>query len=268
MISKPQLGVCTWTFGDLQLAEIAQRLVDLQFDGVELLGDLSRYSATEAKQILDDHGLSIFSLSPDNVDLAHPNTAVRQAAIDYYLKLLDFSAECGTPLVVCRGFVGRVRAISSLPEERALLVTAVRSIAAQAKDRGVHLVFEVINRYETHLIHTCTEAAQFIEDVNANNLGILLDAYHMNIEEQDAGGAIRQAGEQLWLYHIADSNRQGIGRGHTKLGLHLWGLEDIGYAGPLIFECMAPGSDPFTPIKGKDSLTWLETYLRESRSWF
>jgi sugar phosphate isomerase/epimerase len=90
----------------------------------------------------------------------------------------------------------------------------------------------------------------------------------MNIEEQDAGAAIRSVGDRLWLYHMADSNRQGIGRGHTKLGLHLWGLEDIGYTGAIIFECVAPGANPFAPIKDEHSLMWVETYLQESRSWF
>ena len=78
MLSRPQLGVCTWTFGDLSLPEIAAFLAELDFDGVELAGDLSRYTAREAGQILQDHGLTVFSLTPQNVDLAHPDTAVRQ----------------------------------------------------------------------------------------------------------------------------------------------------------------------------------------------
>ena len=100
------------------------------------------------------------------------------------------------------------------------------------------------------------------------NVGVLLDAYHMNIEEQNGATAIRTVGDKLWLYHLADSNRQGLGRGHTKFGDQLWALEDIEYDGPIIFECTAPGPNPFTPIKDDDSLMWLETYLRESREMF
>lgn len=273
MPPRPLLGVCTWTFGERSLVDIARRLQSLEYDGVELLGDLSRYTAREAHETLARHELAVFSLTPANVDIAHPDTAVRTAAIAYYRRLLDFAAELGessdtNPLVSVHGYVGRVAAVSSQAAEYALLVTAVAEIAREARARGLRLVFEVLNRYESHLVNTAAQANQLVEDVGTANLGILLDAYHMNIEEQDPARAIIDAGSRLWLYHMADSNRQGIGRGHTKLGVQLWALENVGYDGPIIMECTAPGPNPFIPIKDEDSLTWLETYLRESRSWF
>jgi D-psicose/D-tagatose/L-ribulose 3-epimerase len=268
MLLKPMLGVCTWTFGDLPLADVALRLADLQFSGVELLGDLSRYSAAEAAAVLQAHGLQIFSLTPDNVDLAHPDTAVRQQAVDYYFQLLDFAAELGGPLISVHGFVGRVSPLSTMDEEMGLLETAVDQVAQRAQKHNLRLVFEVLNRYESCFINTAAEALVFVERLAMKNVGVLLDAYHMNIEEQDAAGAIRHVGDRLWLYHVADSNRQAIGRGHTRFGDHLSALADIGYQGPIIFECTAPGPNPFTPIKNEHSLSWLETYLRESRDWF
>jgi D-psicose/D-tagatose/L-ribulose 3-epimerase len=246
------------------LEEIAGRLAELAFDGVELMGDLSAYSAVEAKGVLADNGLEAFSLTPDNVDLAHPDAAVRVQAVDYYLQLLDFAVEVGNPLVSCHGFVGRVRPLTTLAEERALLLEAVGQIADRAKSNGLRLVFEVLNRYESHLVNTGQEALAFIDDLAKDNVGVLLDAYHMNIEEADPAGALRKAESKLWLYHAADSNRQAVGRGHTDFEGQLGALEDIGYQGPIILECTAPGPDPFTPIKGDDYLTWLETYLRES----
>lgn len=249
----------------MPLAAVAGRLAGLGFDGVELMGDLSAYSAVEAKGVLANSGLEAFSLTPDNVDLAHPDAAVRRQAVDYYLKLLDFAVEVGNPLVSCHGFVGRVRPLSTLAEERRLLLEAVGQIADRAKSYGLRLVFEVLNRYESHLVNTGQEALAFVDDLARDNVGVLLDAYHMNIEEADPAGALRQAGSKLWLYHAADSNRQAVGRGHTDFEGQLGALGDIGYQGPIILECTAPGPDPFTPVKGDDYLTWLETYLRESR---
>jgi D-psicose/D-tagatose/L-ribulose 3-epimerase len=188
-------------------------------------------------------------------------------AVDYFLRLLDFAGEFGRPLVGCHGLVGRVRAIRSQTEERAVFVEAVRTIAERARPMGLRLAMEVLNRYEAHLLNTAAEAVQFVTDVGAENVGILLDAYHMNIEEADPAAALRQAGRHLALYHVADSNRQGIGRGHTDFPAQIRALSDIGYRGPAILECTAPGPDPFAAIKGEDSLTWLETYLRESREW-
>lgn len=267
MRSNRLLGVCTWTFGDKPLAVIAQRLTALNYDGVELMGNLESYAAVEAAQILRDHHLKVFSLTPDNVDLAYPDDTVRAKAVDYYLRLLDFAVALDRPLVSCHGFVGRIRPISNLAEERTLFIEAVRKIAERAGQFDLRLVIEVLNRYEAHLVNTAAEAVEFVNEVGAANVGILLDAYHMNIEESNPAEAIRQAGDRLWLYHAADSNRQGIGRGHTDFAAQLAALSEIGYEGPIILECTAPGPDPFTPLKGENSLEWLETYLRESEQW-
>jgi len=264
---KIRLGACTWTFGDLSLSEIVQRVSALSFDGVELIGDLERYNAREAAPVLRDHGLAVFSLTPGNVDLAHPDESIRQKALDYYWGLLDFAAEFDHPLVACHGFVGRVRAVTTYAEEYDLLLQAVRLIAERAQELNLRLVMEVLNRYEAHLLNTAADAVRFVADLDAENVGILLDAYHMNIEEADPAAALRLAGKRLWLYHAADSNRQGIGRGHTDFGAQLAALSDVRYAGPIILECTAPGPDPFQAIKDEHSVTWLETYLRESRDW-
>jgi len=268
MTSNRRLGVCTWTFGDMSLAEIAQGLAALNYDGVELMGNLAAYQPAEAAKILQEHNLKIFSLTPDNVDLAHPDDAIRTKAIDYYLRLLDFAAALDQPLVSCHGYVGRIRPVDSLVEERMLFVEAVRKIAERADQLELRLVMEVLNRYEAHLVNTAAEAVDFVNEVEADSVGILLDAYHMNIEESNPAEAIRHAGERLWLYHAADSNRQGVGRGHTDFTAQLAALAEIGYQGPIILECTAPGPDPFTAIKGKDSIDSLEIYLRESWRWF
>ncbi|HLF88746.1 MAG TPA: sugar phosphate isomerase/epimerase family protein [Anaerolineales bacterium] len=261
------IGVCTWTFGDLPLAEIARKTASLGLDGVELLGDLSRYSAREAKDILASAGLEIFSLTPTDADLAHPDETIRGQGVDYYLQLLDFAAELGRPLVSCHGLVGRVAALTSMDQEMALLASSVHQIAKAAQERGLRVVFEVLNRYETHTIHTCQQAVKFIDGLAVANMGVLLDAYHMNIEESQPIKAIQEAGRLLWLYHAADSNRQAIGRGHTDFEGQLNALRSAAYTGPIILECTAPGPNPFTPIKDNDSFVWLEMYLAESLTW-
>jgi sugar phosphate isomerase/epimerase len=254
-------------FGDMPLAEIAQRLEKLGFDGVELMGNFSAYTPAQAGQILSDHGLAVLSLTPENVDLAHPDPTVREKAVDYYLQLLDFAVEVGQPIVSCHGCVGRIRAISSQEEEWNVFVKAVRQIGERARILGLTVVMEVLNRYEAHLVNTGAEALDFVAAVGMDNVGVLLDAYHMNIEEASPADALRRVGSRLGLYHAADSNRQAIGRGHTDFDAQLAVLDEINYGGPVIMECTAPGPDPFTAIKDDDSLGWLETYLRESRSY-
>ena len=126
---------------------------------------------------------------------------------------------------------------------------------------------EVLNRYESHLVNTGAQALEFVADVGSDQVGILLDAYHMNIEEASPANALREAGDRLWLYHVADSNRHGAGRGHTDFGAQLEALAEIGYDGPIILECPPPGPDPYTAIKDDESLPWLETFLAESKGY-
>src|SRR5512137_425271 len=134
-----KIGSCTWMFGGLTLEEIARRLEALGFDGVELMGDLGLYGAAEAGRILTDHGLQVLSLTPADVDLPHPDAVVRQQALDYYYRLLDFAAVLDRPLVGCHGCVGRIRAISSQAEEYELFVEGVRRVAERARPMGLRL---------------------------------------------------------------------------------------------------------------------------------
>jgi sugar phosphate isomerase/epimerase len=135
---------------------------------------------------------------------------------------------------------------------------------------------EVLNRYEAHLLNTSREALRFVEQVGHDNVGILLDAYHMNIEEADLRSAILAAKDHLFLFHAADSNRQSVGRGHTDFMGIMRTLNDIGYDGSIIIECTASGPDPFTPVKDtgwreevwryvQESVTLLRLYERMTR---
>ncbi len=257
-------GVCNWIFGDEPLAETAARLAGFGYDGLELKGDLEVYNPSEIKAILDDHGLAVLSLTPEDVDLPHPDAEVRAKAVDYYLRLLDFAAEVGAPMVGCHGAVGRIRPVSTYEQEYVNYVVGVQRIAARAQELGLRLSIEVLNRYESHLLNTAEEAVRFVEEVGAPNVGILLDAYHMNIEEEDLGGAIRTAEEHLVLFHAADSNRQAVGRGHTDFLGVMRALKDIGYNGAIIVECTASGPDPFTPVKGAGWRDEVAVYVAES----
>jgi D-psicose/D-tagatose/L-ribulose 3-epimerase len=257
-------GVCTWIFGDQPLPEIAARLASMGYNGIELMGDLTRYHAQDVNAALSEQGLSVLSLTPENVDLAHPEEAIRQQALDYYWRLLDLASAVGNPIVCCHGAVGRIRAVTKYEEERRLFVESVRRVAERAQGAGLRIALEVLNRYEAHLLNTALEAQRFVRDVGMENVGLLLDAYHMNIEEADPRSAILAARERLFLFHAADSNRQAVGRGHTDFRGILHTLHDIGYDGCIVIECTASGPDPFTPVKGIGWRAEVWKYVAES----
>ncbi|MEM9632466.1 MAG: TIM barrel protein, partial [Pseudomonadota bacterium] len=83
-------------------------------------------------------------------------------------------------------------------------------------------------------------------------------------EEVDPAEALRTGGRKIGLYHAADSNRCGIGQGHTDFASQVRTLDEIGYAGPVIVECNAPGPNPFTPDKGAGFRDTVEAQLAAS----
>jgi sugar phosphate isomerase/epimerase len=261
---QTRYGVCNWIFGDEDLATTAAILAELGFDGVELKGDLELYHPDEVNAILSDHGLTALSLTPDNVDLAHPDAQVRAEALDYYLRLLDFAAAVGAPVVSCHGAVGRVRPLGDYAEEYRQFLLGVQRLAVRATELHLRLAMEVLNRYESHLLNTAAQAVEFVRQVHAPNVGVLLDAYHMNIEEADPVAAILDTGERLTLFHAADSNRQAVGRGHTDFLALTHALRRVGYTGDVVIECTAAGPDPFTPVKDEGWRDQVRRYAAES----
>jgi D-psicose/D-tagatose/L-ribulose 3-epimerase len=261
---RTRYGVCSWIFGDQDLATTAAFLARAGFDGVELMGDLGLYRSVDVNAVLGDHNLAVLSLTPEDVDLAHPDPGVRAQALDYYLRLLDFAVAVGAPVVSCHGAVGRVRALSDYDEEYGYLLDGVRQIGKRAAELNLRLAMEVLNRYESHLLNTAAQALAFVMQVGSPNVGILLDAYHMNIEEADPGAAILDAGERLFLFHVADSNRQAVGRGHTDFLALKRALWRVGYGGDVVIECTAAGPDPFTPVKGAGWRDEVGRYVEES----
>lgn len=241
------IGCCTWIFGGEDLSATALRVRHTGLDGVEIHGDLA-LDAVLAGRIFADQGLAIYSITPADADISHPDAAIRAAGVDYYLRLADWAEATGhAPRIGCHGLVGRIRAVTTQQAEDDLLATSVAQICA-ATDQTV--VFEILNRYESHQVRTVAEGLALLARIGAANLRLLPDAYHMNIEETDPAAALAAAGAAVGLYHLADSNRGAVGDGHTDFSYQFRSLDAIGYDGPMILEPAAPGPDPFNTDKG------------------
>jgi len=259
-----KIGCCTWIFGSAPLAEIAARAARAGLDGIELYGDVDGIDPVAAKAALSAEGLAVFSITPGDADISHPDHDVRGAALAYYERLTDWAAALGEPILSCHGRVGRIAPVSSQAEEDALLEESVAEICAGAAARGLSVVFEILNRYETHQVRTVAEGLTLLDHVAAPNLKLLPDAYHMNIEEADPAAALASAGAAIGLYHAADSNRCGIGEGSTDFAAQIGVLDAASYTGPIILETNAPGPNPFTPDKGDGFRDIVEAQLARS----
>ncbi|MAU19484.1 MAG: dolichol monophosphate mannose synthase [Martelella sp.] len=120
--------------------------------------------------------------------------------------------------------------------DRARGVEGISSLADFAADLGIDLCIEVLNRFENHVINTAEEGVAFVRDVGKNNVKVMLDTFHMNIEEDSFRAAIRTAGPLLGHFHTGENNRRVPGKG--RLPWHEIGaaLREIDYRGAVVME--------------------------------
>jgi D-psicose/D-tagatose/L-ribulose 3-epimerase len=115
-------------------------------------------------------------------------------------------------------------------------VESVREIAKVAEDCGVDFCLEVLNRFENYLLNTAEEGVAFVKQVSHPNVKVMLDTFHMNIEEDSIGGAIRTAGAYLGHFHTGECNRKVPGKGRTPWREIGDALHDINYNGGIVME--------------------------------
>ena len=116
-------------------------------------------------------------------------------------------------------------------------ISAVKEIMQVAEDKGITFAVEVVNRYESSLVNTAEEAVKYVDEVGSPNCKILLDTYHMNIEEDSFAGAIKLVGNRLGHFHVGESNR----RPPCENGKMPWNeitnaLKEIDYQGAIVME--------------------------------
>jgi len=174
----------------------------------------------------------------DGLSPTSPDAAIRARLLDRLKGAVDFAAPWDATLFI-GGVRGRLEGDAATHgTQRSRVVELVRACAEYAQPRGVRLAIEPINRYETNLINSVGEALEFIAEVGAENLVVLADTFHMNIEEVSLAGALRQAGDKLGYVHFADSNRHAAGRGHIDFGELAAVLRSMGYSGYISAEIL------------------------------
>jgi sugar phosphate isomerase/epimerase len=244
-------SVSNWIYGDEPLDRTLERLSRLGYDGVELKGVPGDYDVDQVKDLLSTYSLEVSSICGiwpwDNVDhmksndLANPDVRVRRKAVKYVKDCLDLGSRLGAScMVVVVGGCGKT--VRLHPDEWMFGVESVRDAGRYAEDVGVAMAIEPINRYELSLMNNVDQGLKFVKDVDMDSVKLMLDTFHMNIEEADPAAAIRKARDYLIHLHVADSNRQSVGRGHTDFKAIVKSLKEIGYRGYLAMEPLPPTS--------------------------
>ncbi len=242
-----RFGVNTWVWVSplttAELEKLAPQVKTMGFDWIEIpletIGDLDYKRGAE---IIRVHGLGVSAcaaMGPDR-DLVSDDDAIRSNGLEYIRQSVEACATLGAANLVGPIYSAVGRTWQATPEQRArdtdLLVKQLTGLAHYANDHGVVLCIEPLNRFETSFINLAAQAIEVIDRVNNPACQIMLDTFHMGIEEKHLGDAIRSAGARIKHIHACENDRGAPGSGHVPWADVAQGLKDIHYEGPVVIE--------------------------------
>jgi D-psicose/D-tagatose/L-ribulose 3-epimerase len=213
------------------------------FDWIEVpLEDLGDMDHKRGAEIVKEYELGVsgcVAMGPDR-DLIHPDKAIRDKGMDYVKGAIQAVHDLGGNNLVGPLYSAVGRTWQSTAAERArdtdLLVDNLSELAKYADDYDVMLCVEPLNRFETSFINLAWQAIEVVDRVDYPNCGIMLDTFHMNIEEKSLGNAIRAVGPRLKQVHACENDRGAPGSGNVPWDEVAKGLNDIHYDGPVVIE--------------------------------
>ncbi len=220
------------------------------FDAVELfLPDADFVSVEEIQTLSATYKLSIAAVGTGAGMVRHGLSLFDKAdaALDFIYQMIDFGGKLNAPAIL-GSMQGRRPADMTREDAEIRLAENLRKCGERAKQSGVPFIYEPLNRYETNHFNRLADAAEFLDKHNLENVVLLADLFHMNMEETDLPAAIRAAGRHVGHVHYADSNRRAMGLGHTDPTPVIEALREIGFTGFLSAEIL-PLPDPETAAR-------------------
>ena len=236
----------TWDFTIPQYLEMTERFSRIGFDVLEISADHLYHMSDSDIAALKAQGekcnilFSVNSGPAKEYDLASPDEAVRKNGIAYFSKIFANMDKLNTRILIGAiysfwptDFVGSDRK----PEYWERSIESLKVVGDDAAKYGITIALEVLNRNESFILNDCNEAKEFCKRIGRDNVKILLDTCHMNIEEDNMFDAIRSAGSQLAHVHVGESNRKLPGMSNS-IDWKEFGkaLRDINYQGYVVME--------------------------------
>ena len=235
------INMMLWT-GAVERADVPHltELRRLGYDAVEipLLNDEALRRSAWLAPVLDELGLdrSTSTAMPPGASL------LREAEVEQGMRWLraciDATAALGAR-VLCGPVYHQVGQFSGgrpTAAEWASCVRALRAVGEYAAGAGVTVAVEPLNRFETYFLNTVEQGARLVEAVGSPHVRLLLDTFHMNVEEDDLPAAIRRARACVGHVHLSENHRGSVGAGHIPWRAVIAALREIGYEGLAVVE--------------------------------
>jgi D-psicose/D-tagatose/L-ribulose 3-epimerase len=245
-------GVNTWVWEagltTKKIEDLVPKVAGMGFDVIELpIAEVDAVDFERVDELLDQFELdaTLCAVFGPDRDFIHPDDPEKRTnAINYVRGCVEGAGTLGADRLggPMYSAVGRVWQSTEAQREEHLeqLTGDLRGLSKFADKHGVTLCIEPINRYETSFLNTVEQTLELVERVDHPACGILLDTFHLNIEEQSIPGAIRKAGDQLAHLHTCGNDRGAPGDGHIPWNEVGEALADIDYDGRAVIESFTP----------------------------
>lgn len=263
-------SVSNWIYGSEDLEKSVKRLSKLGYEGIEIMVKRDCYEIEEVKSVVRSYNLFVSSIAGrypwtlEERDLSNINKQKRRIAVQYAKECIDYARFLEAPLcLIAPSPVGKLAPESTYEKEWECAVESVQETAEYAQKKQVTLTVEPINRYETYMVNNVDQGLRFLHAVNKTNVKLMVDCFHMNIEEPDISTSILKAKDNLIHIHIADSNRQAVGMGHIDFRTLTRTLRQINYEHYLTMEFVPPLPDPHLAIDYAHDSKTLDRYTKQ-----
>ena len=231
--------------------EKAAKAAKLGYDGIELMvREPAGLDWPAVKSTLEGAGLEVPQIvtgelfGADGLCLVTADEDLRRRAEERTRAVIELAAYLDAMVNIGR-LRGQLKFLGDVSDPWAIAVERLRGVVDYAAEKGVKITMEPINRYETDFILSAADGVRLVEDLDCDNFGLMLDLFHMNIEDVSIAEGLRQAADRLWHVHIADSNRRYPGSGHLDFGSIFATLKNMDYQGYISAE-MLPLPTPDT----------------------
>jgi D-psicose/D-tagatose/L-ribulose 3-epimerase len=240
-------GVSTWLwtspFTTASIQELFPKISKMGFDVVEIaVEDVSLIDVKAVKEGLRKYNLKacICGAFGPTRDLTHEDTAIHKNSLKYIESCLDLCAELGVGFFAGPMYsaVGKARMVPAEQRkaEWELAVKNLRAVCDMAEVRGLQIAFEPLNRFESDLVNTADDVVRMVNDIGHPAARIMLDGFHMSIEEKSIEQAIITAGDKLIHVQVSENFRGTPGTGQTNWDDYRKGLEAVKYTGIVSIE--------------------------------
>jgi D-psicose/D-tagatose/L-ribulose 3-epimerase len=243
------IGVNAWVWvsppTDANIVETAPRVKAMGFDllelGVESPGD---WDPARVAELLAANGLSasLCVAMGEDRDLTDPELV--RSTQEYVRYCIDAAATIGATVVAGPLYTPVGKTWQMTDAERAAtidrLVEGLKPLADYAGEREVRLAVEPLNRFETSLLNTAAQTMEVVDRVDSPAVGVLLDTFHMNIEEKDQAATIRRVGDKLVHFHACGNDRGAPGADHIAWEAITAALRETNYDGAVVIESFTP----------------------------